>query len=339
MNKIATALFALHASVAACALNAQEQNAQPTTAGFTENTPSAIVDGQGHDASVIEQTALDPENLKQSSALEPTGQDQRARDVAKEIIAQSGFVTRGKGGRLVQVYGEALPWLICRPLMTCTIEFEPGEVVLEAPALSDTARWELTEYFRDANDIAQQQDFLLLKPTPEAEDTNLVVMTDRRIYSIMLRMDEYVHTPILAFDYPDTRQRLIKERTEQRRQETLAERAKQKIVRKKKVAHSGVPTATGVRPADELEFDFRISGTAPFKPTQVYTDGQKTYVVFPDGYRGKPIPQVVPGRGVTNKEINIKVSQDGLRLTISRFLHDFTIFDERHRIRVLKRNG
>ena len=339
MNKIATLLFALHVSGAACALNAQEQNMQTGTSSFSANNPSAAADGHSQDKNSSNQHVTDSATSIAMAASLQRGQDQQTMDVAREVINGTNFVTRGKAGRVVQVYGEALPWLICRPLTVCTIELEPGEVIIEPPALSDTARWELTQYYRDANAIKPQQDFLLLKPKPDAVDANLFVLTDRRAYTIMLKKDENVHTPILSFDYPDTRERLAHERAEERRQNAKRVKTKQKVERSKKVAHSGVPTVTGVRPADELEFDFCISGTAPFKPSQVYTDGQKTYVVFPDGYRGKPIPHVVPGRGVTNKEINIKVSGDGLRLTISRFLHDFTIFDERHRIRVQKRSG
>ena len=106
-----------------------------------------------------------------------------------------------------------------------------------------------------------------------------------------------------------------------------------------KVAKTGLPTAKGLIPADELQFPFKISGTAKFRPTQVYTDGQKTYVRLPEGYRGKPTPSVIPGRSVSNKVIETKVTPDGLVMTINQYLKDFTLRLDDKSVRIQAKRG
>jgi type IV secretory pathway VirB9-like protein len=47
--------------------------------------------------------------------------------------------------------------------------------------------------------------------------------------------------------------------------------------------------AEGPGRTDVRDHDFRISGHAPFRPTQVYTDGRKTYIELPEGVQESPV--------------------------------------------------
>jgi type IV secretion system protein VirB9 len=41
--------------------------------------------------------------------------------------------------------------------------------------------------------------------------------------------------------------------------------------------------------AEAKDHAFRIQGSAPFRPTQVYTDGRKTYIELPEGVQESPV--------------------------------------------------
>ena len=90
------------------------------------------------------------------------------------------------------------------------------------------------------------------------------------------------------------------------------------------VKASGTKTARGLVPAERLDFNYRVSGRAPFKPAQVYNDGRKTYVVLPASYRGS-LPVLLAGESTSNAAINISYKNG--RFVIDRLVSSFTLKD------------
>ena len=264
-------------------------------------------------------------------------QANKMRDTSAVIDGRESIVSPGQGLRAKVVFGASYPVLVCKYDLVCLIEMEDGEVMQDTPLLSDPVRWELTLRIRD---VAPVKTYVAVKPRPDAGEATLSLFTNRRAYVVLLNPDPIAHTPILSFHYPDTEQRLVAERIEQQkqakaleRQEAAAVQAAKKTSRRKKIARSGLSTTNGAVPADELDFNFRISGKARFKPVRVYTDGRKTYVDFPASYRGE-VPTLVATSGNTNSTVNTRISKGGQQLIADKVLHSFTLIAANRKIHV-----
>ena len=161
----------------------------------------------------------------------PADQAGRTRMVSERWLARAGPVALGAAGRVVTTFGSAIPTLFCAPLLVCYVELEPGEVLTNTPSWGDTVRWQVRvkTQGRDPATVV-----LEVKPADDAKITNLVIPTDRRLYTINLINDPEVHTPILSFLYPDSAARQIAEEIAAR--EAREAEAKAAADRKKEVA-------------------------------------------------------------------------------------------------------
>lgn len=312
-----------------------------TAPSETAQTTGARPDAEG--AQVGESTKApvsktEPPLPETMLAQEPTGL--RAPDQTRRMIAAAAQVqdliapvALGKAGRVIVTYGEALPVLVCTDLAVCTVELEKGENLVDTPVIGDPVRWSMEQ--RQVVWPGQEKQWIFVfKPSADADRMSTAVfVTDRRIYSIVLKRHPFEYVPILSFDYPDTRHRLIAEKIEADRLALLqaqADEAKAKADAaaaanaraNRAVKASGTKTERGLIPAERLDFDYRISGRAAFKPTQVYNDGRKTYVVLPSSYRG-PLPVLLAGQGSSNAAINIKFNNG--RFVIDRIVDSFTL--------------
>ena len=235
------------------------------------------------------------------------------------------------------IFGEAIPVAHCSPLTVCYIELEPGEKLTDTPSIGDGVRWQVVV---KTQGIDPETPVIEIKPAQDATRTNLVIPTDRRLYTITLVNDPEVHTPILAFRWPDSEARAIAEGIERRRAEELAaeealasEAAFRADVTAAEMARSGVPTESGARTAELLDFRFRWDGDAPFRPTRVFADESRTYIDLPLSYRG-PLPVIVAGKGEGNAALNTRVSASGSRLVADRVITDVWLQSGRDRVRI-----
>ena len=276
-------------------------------------------------------------NPKPETPDEPASQASLTREVAAAWDRRTGPVTLGQAGRVVTVFGEAIPTAFCSPLTVCLIELEPGEQLTDTPSWGDTVRWQVVpkRQGRDPETVV-----LEIKPAADAVETNLVVPTDRRLYTIALRNDPEFHTPILSFRWPDSEARAIVESIEQQRAEERAdeeareeEAAALADVSAAELAHSGVPTESGPRTAELLDFRFKVDGKAAFRPVRVFADGSRTYIDLHPRYRG-PLPAIVAGKAEGNAALNTRVSASGSRLVADRVITDVWLQSGRERVRI-----
>ena len=254
----------------------------------------------------------------------------RTRATSERWLERSGPVTMGEAGRVVTIFGSAIPTAFCSPFYVCYIELEPGEVITDPPSWGDTIRWQLVtkQHGPDRRNISIE-----VKPSLDAENTNLVIPTDRRLYTINLVNDPEVHTPILSFHYPDSAARAMAEQIEADRARDAERKAAADAARASRLARTGLPTSTGARPASELDFGFRVTGNARFKPVRVYTDGSRTFIDLHPEYRGE-LPTVLPGPNEPNKALNTRVTTNGTRLEADRVIADVYLQAGKHRVRI-----
>lgn len=259
------------------------------------------------------------------SSIIPTAdtQAERTAAVASRILTQTSTVIQGEAGRVVQTYGASIPTLVCKVQNLCIIELERGEMVADNVGQGDTLLWTIEMRARTDSAGNPYQQFFFVKPDENAVESTFAFVTDRRVYSIQLVPSDTIHTPILAFDYPDTRLRETNERAAAERQAAAARASAAAAQRREAVRTRGVDTSNGAVPAEELTF-MNITGRADFKPVRAYSDGSKTYIQLPDDYRGE-VPTPIISSGDNNQTYNVNYDASRRMMIIDRAVSDLRL--------------
>lgn len=224
-----------------------------------------------------------------ATVLPATAQDLSGNEVRGTALSDQwqdgrGVVTRGPDGKVIFLYGEIQPSVVCAPLQVCDIELQPGEIVRDV-LIGDTVRWKVEPATSGAP--GAQAVHLVVKPAEPGLVTSMVVTTSRRTYHIQLKSHPTQYMARTGFDYPedvDARFAEINARLE-----------------------ASVVPGAGV-PADQLNFAFNVSGSARWKPTRIYSDGQKTYIQFPSAMSGQDAPVLFVVSGGQNRIVNYRLN-------------------------------
>jgi len=197
---------------------------------------------------------------------------------------------RGEDGSVKYLFGATLPTLICNPLQVCLIRLQSGEVVNDVHA-GDAVRWKITPATEGAGLTATT--VVVVKPVDAGLTTNLIITTDRRIYTIKLTSTQTDWIPVLSFDYPDDVQRAWATYAQHQAKTTHA---------------NTLPTGQSLA---NLDFNFRISGDNPaWKPIRIYTDGEKTYIQFPSSHFNEAPALVALGQRGGEELVNYRLIGD-----------------------------
>jgi len=195
-------------------------------------------------------------------------------------------MTRGPDGQVVYLYGETQPTVVCAPLQLCEVQLQPGEAVRDV-LVGDTVRWQVEP--ASSGSPQGQRISLIVKPAEAGLKTSMVVTTSRRTYHINLQSHPTRYMARVAFKYP-----------EDVRQQVAAVN--------QKISDSVIPGA-GV-PAEQLRFNFSMSGSARWKPTRVYTDGAKTYIQFPGQLGSGDAPVLYVVSAGQNQIVNYRLNNN-----------------------------
>lgn len=214
------------------------------------------------------------------------GKEAKGVDISAQWRGQTGLVTKGPDGKVIFLYGEVQPSVICSPLQVCDIELQGGEIVRDV-LVGDTVRWKVEPATSGAP--GGQAIHLIVKPTEPGLVTSMVVTTSRRTYHIQLKSHPTQYMARVGFDYP----------------EDVSARMADINAR---IEASTIPGA-GV-PADQLNFGYSISGSARFRPTRVYTDGTKTYIQFPESVAAREAPVLFVVSGGQNRIVNYRMKSN-----------------------------
>ncbi|MBI3438927.1 MAG: TrbG/VirB9 family P-type conjugative transfer protein [Proteobacteria bacterium] len=166
-----------------------------------------------------------------------------ANDASRQRPARAVF----QGARLVYSFQSgALYELDANPNYVSTILLEPGET-LNTIAAGDTSRWMVTEAEGDAQ--IDGRTIVLVKPQATGLRTNIVLITDRRMYLVeAVSQTGNIYSAEIAWSYPIA------------------------------------PQAAPPNPVDALNFNYRvrtIRGRAPdWAPARVFDDGRRTWIEF-----------------------------------------------------------
>lgn len=152
------------------------------------------------------------------------------------------------------------------PQRITDIALEAGETLLSVSA-GDTARWVVGDAKSGAGRMLQTH--VLVKPAATGLATNLVIMTDRRVYHVELKSVSGLSMSAVSWRYGDDL--IIKDVG-----------ADQKPRDKKSADLMPALVVSGV-PADQLNFKYKISGDKPdWRPLRAFDDGRRVFIQMPE---------------------------------------------------------
>lgn len=152
------------------------------------------------------------------------------------------------------------------------IELGEDEGLVEKPQLGDNIQWASSGGPRN----------LYVKPRQDNIETSMTVVTTKRTYQFQLiagTKDSPLYQKV-SFDYPD-RDAEIRLQSAQVQTQMAAVQARM----------DSQIVARDVDPAN-LNFAYKITGNAPFRPTTVYDDGRLTYLRLP-AVQDQPVVMLV----------------------------------------------
>jgi len=241
-----------------------------------------------------------------------TAQERAGLDISRKWIASTSASVKpvpGPDGTIRFLFGQSQPSIVCAVMQVCDVELQPGEQV-SSVNVGDAVRWLVEPALSGAGDGAIQH--LVIKPLDVGLETSLMVTTDRRTYHLRLRSHRTEYMPRVAFSYSESVD------------------AKWAAVKTKVAAEQARQDAPGGRSNEylgNLDFAYRVTGNAPFKPSRVYNDGVKTIIEMPSTFAQGDAPTLLVVResgSVFKKNEEVMVNY---RLQDGRYIVD-TLFQK-----------
>ncbi|CUX03913.1 P-type conjugative transfer protein TrbG [Rhizobium pusense] len=215
-----------------------------------------------------------------------TNNEVKGTNLSGKWRGQAGLVTRGPDGKVIFLFGETQPSVVCSPLQVCDIELQGGEIVRDV-LVGDTVRWKVEPATSGA--ATGQAIHLIVKPSEPGLVTSMVVTTSRRTYHIQLKSHPSQYMARVGFEYP----------------EDASTKLSDINARIQSMSGPG-----GGVPPEQLAFSYSLSGSAPWRPKRVYSDGQKTYIQFPRAISGQDAPVLFVVSGGQNRIVNYRLKND-----------------------------
>lgn len=184
--------------------------------------------------------------------------------------------------------------IYCAPYRITDLQLEPGEEIIEQPFCSEPEVWEIGGGISKFNGVDVQH--LFLKPSYSKLTTSLIIITNRRVYHLLLKSFAESWMGVVLFNYPVRFQ--YNDKTSIGSISPLSESTKIETVME------------GVSP-EFLSFDYKMSYLGKRKiswlPKRVYDDGRKTYIVLNEDVMNKKLPGLFDQK---NNVINYRVAQN-----------------------------
>lgn len=231
-------------------------------------------------------------SLDDLNALSQIGQEQRSRAWLLKAEAAKAEVNKALGearrsptdahlaGHTTEYYfveGDIFA-VYAQPLTVTDIVLQPGEQIAGEVHVGDSARWSLSIGSTGQGNTARQH--IYVKPSQPRLLTNLIIPTNQRTYMLELSSTRSFYMPSVRWRY----------------------QAGTTGVETPLMAGSGEPgsagaigtaNALGFASPESLYFDYRFNRSSrkkSWRPSQVFDDGQKTYIVFSDDIQFRETP-------------------------------------------------
>jgi type IV secretion system protein VirB9 len=207
-----------------------------------------------------------------------------------------------------------------QPYRTTDIILEPGEEVLEMPFLSEEKVWEIGAGVSRKN--GQDVQHFFVKPSFKSLATSMIIITDRRVYHLLLKSFPDRFMAMVQWNYPSAMPFTVKS---------------SRLNPAQGVNNLTHDTAL-VDPAF-LSFDYRMTYSIFKKPiwlpSRIYDDGRKTYVELNEQVLNMESPVLFNHR---NERINYRVHKNLMvidelieKVTLRRGKEKVTIYKKRYK--------
>jgi type IV secretion system protein TrbG len=214
---------------------------------------------------------------------DPLARVDEANAAATKEPVKAGYINA------IQVYpfsSGALYRLYSSVNQVSDVALQPSEKLVSV-STGDTVRWIVGDTTSGEGTAAQVH--ILVKPIAADLKTNLVITTERRTYHLELESTETTYMSSLSWTYPED--------------DLIA-------IKKKNDGLSTIDTVSmeGAQSFDNLNFRYRIEGSASFAPSRVFDDGAKVYIQFPSTLpQGEAPPLFVQGSNGKPALVNYRV--------------------------------
>jgi type IV secretion system protein VirB9 len=224
------------------------------------------------------------------------------------------------GGTQFYDYNEYKQYpVVCKILSLSVIQLENGEVPIGVPYLSDTLRWEITgDVWRTIDGLSVQ--LIMIKPLESGLTTNMILVTNQRIYQFVLTSTRDSYMPMVKFRYPHSYKGFVTAET--LRRETEQEKREEQ--------------------GQYLSYNYKIvSGwalTGWFKPVwqplEAWDDGEKTYVRLPRNVLQSEYPVIFEKPDYI---INYRVNENVM--VLDKLITEAVMKLNGKRVRIIKNKG
>jgi type IV secretion system protein VirB9 len=226
-----------------------------------------------------------PTSLGSHEAASPPSRVEAANKAAIQEPTHNGYINA------VQVYpftDGALYRLYAAPEQVTDITLQPGET-LSSVSAGDTVRWVVGDTTSGSGGAKQAH--VLVKPFAAGLKTNLVIMTDRRSYHLVLESTDRTAMAAISWTYPQDQ--LVALHQQNERGELAA------------------PIAENVA-LEDLHFRYAVTGDSPpWRPVRAFDDGSHVYIEFPARIdQGEAPPLFVVGPDGDNQLVNYRVRRN-----------------------------
>lgn len=207
--------------------------------------------------------------------------------------------------------------LLTRPKSVTDVAFHSGERI-KALALGDTVQWEVAK-------TADGQ-HLFIKPKFENITTSATIVTDKRTYQLLLTSNSLQGKwyQRVTWEYPEL---IVFEQQQQ------AEVQEKKDAEDKRLSSQVVANNFSI---EDLNWNYQITGDAPFKPVGVFDNGKFTYIRLPANVQELPALFLV---SPDSEAELVNYTVQGQYLVVQRLVESILLKIGKREVRVSKSKG
>jgi type IV secretion system protein VirB9 len=223
-------------------------------------------------------------------------------------------------GIMYYAYDDSFEYEIhTQPYRTTDVALEPGEQVLEMPFLSEDKVWEVGAGV--SRESGRDVQHFFVKPSVPRLTTSMIIITDRRVYHLLLKSFTDRYMVMVKWRYPDNMPFFVKT--------NAMNEARDRI--------NGVQTDVVTVDPSALSFDYRMTYSVFRKPLwlpqRVYDDGAKTYIQLDERVLHAESPAMFNRR---NERINYRVNKN--LIVIDELIEKVTLRRGREKVTITKKN-
>lgn len=227
-----------------------------------------------------------PDNLYSLSdyQIPLSGKEQEALKLATDWAENPSKPLHLGNGKVVYMLGATMPTVIVEPMTIADIELQAGETIIDV-LIGDSQRWLVEMGTSGSNQGTINHVFV--KPIDSGLKTSLIVTTSRRVYHIKLVSNKVGATPYVGFIYPEQSMALHQQTQRQQAWQTT------------EVENQNFDMS-------KLNFKYKVSGNASWKPIQVFDTGSKMYFKLPETATLSDIPILMVMNGSQETLVNYR---------------------------------